>query len=269
MSDITFVTGLWDINRGAMDNTAAGHDWKRGFDKYTRQLEQLLSTGLSIVVYADDETVRGMVARYPTATFCYYSKDNFRSNFKYYERINTIRTSKEWYDQPTARWLKSSPQAVLDLYAPIQLSKILFVEKTIESNPYNSSRFYWLDAGITKNHDVERLRTMVPNLMKYSKFMFFSHLYTDNTEIHGFLREAAHKYCSVQFIDRIMKGFFWGGPVERFNEIISLYHAIVEKSLEENLLGVDETILTIMAYQRPDLFDKVLIKDCANVMRFL
>lgn len=268
MPDITFVTGLWDLNRGSMDNTSAGHDWKRSFEKYTSQLKELLSTGLNVVVYGDTN-IQSIVNEYPNARFVHYPQTKFLTDFPFFEKIDAIRRSPAWYDQPTARWLKSSPQAVLPLYIPIMLTKLILVQTTSETNPFNSTRFYWVDAGITKNHAVPLLRNMLPDLIKHEKFTFFSHKYTDNTEIHGFLRDGVHRYCGVDFVDRIMKGFFFGGDVTHIKEIVDLHNSIIHSSIAEKLLGIDETIFTIMSYQRPDLFDKVLITDCSNVMRFL
>lgn len=268
MSSATFVTGLWDLNRGNMDNTSAGYDWNRSFDKYLTQLKELLSTGLNIVVYGD-MILQPIVADYSNAVFVHYPQSKFKDEFQFFKKIDAIRTSPEWYDQPTAQWLKGSPQALLPLYVPIQLHKLIFIQKTSRDNPFNTTNFYWLDAGITKNHAVPLLRRMVPDLLKYKKFIFFSHYYPDNTEIHGFLREGVHQYCNVPFVDRIMKGFFLGGDVSHIDEIVNLQESILRSSLEEKLLGLDETIFTIMTYQSPDLFDKVVITDCSNVTRFL
>lgn len=263
----TFVTGLWEIGRGSMNNTSENHDWNRSFEKYTNHLKTLLSTGLKFVVYGDT-IVEDVVKKYVNAIFIEYKKEEFYS-CAFYDKVDSIRTSKEWYDQPTAQWLKSSPQAQLPLYATIQFNKMYFIQKAIAINPYKSKHFYWLDAGITKNHDMLLLRNMLPKLSTYTKFIFFSHLYRDNTEIHGFLREGAHRYCNLPFVERIMKGFFFGGSVSQFDDILSLYNNILYKSLEEGYLGLDETIFTIMSYQKPELFNKVIIADCDNVPRFL
>jgi hypothetical protein len=251
-----------------MDNAGGGYDWSRSFDKYKEQLTSLLSTGLPIVVFGE-KTIEGLVMSFSNATFYLYPKDKFMLDYPFFDRINSIRTSSQWRDQPDATWLRGSPQAQLALYAPIQLNKLLLVQKTVYLNPYKSSRFYWLDAGITKNHEVEALRSMIPKLVKYNKFMFFSHYYPDNQEIHGFRREGVHQYCGIPFVDRIMKGFFWGGVSDKIDEIVSHYTTILKKSLEDGYLGADETIFTILVHQHPDLFDKVMITDCANVMRFL
>jgi len=264
IQEITFVTGLWDIGRGELDNTSSNHDWKRTFKTYTDRLEELLSSNLPIVVYGESE-IELIVQKYKNAIYMNYPKENFYQ-MSIYENIQTIRTSKEWYDQPTAQWLKSSPQAMLPLYVPIQLTKLYLIKKTCETNPYQSSRFYWIDAGITKTHDIKLFPSMIPKLMKYEKFMFLSHLYRDNTEIHGFLREGMNKHCQVSFVERIMKGFFFGGVVNQINEIITLYNQVLIDTLHNKYLGCDETYFTIMIHQKPELFDKVLIPHCFNTM---
>ena len=267
MSEVSFVTGCWDIGRGNLDNTSANHDWKRSFETYLNRLEELLSIGIPIIVFGDAD-LKITVDKYSNCHFVHFSQENFYKS-PYFDRIDKIRTSPEWYDQPTAQWLKSSPQATLPLYVPITLNKIIFIEEAIKQNPFNSNRYYWIDAGITKTHAPKLIQQMIPNLLKYDKFLFMSHLYRDNTEIHGFLREGVHKHCNVSFVDRIMKGFFFGGRVNNFDEIMDLYHNIIDKTLHEKYLGTEETYFTIMVYQRPDLFDKIIIPHCINTMNYL
>jgi hypothetical protein len=187
MSDFTFVTGLWDIGRNELDNTSANHDWKRSIETYIKTLEELMSTGLNIVVYGESD-LKSIVDKYSNCVFIDYPKENLYTEFPYFKQMDEIRTSEEWYDQPTAQWLKSSPQAKLPLYFPIQLNKLFLIKKTSILNPFNSTRFYWCDDGLTKTHNVNLLRNMTTSLLKYNKFMFVSHLYRDNTEVHGFLR---------------------------------------------------------------------------------
>jgi hypothetical protein len=265
MSDITIVTGLWDIGRNNLDNTSANHNWKRSIDFYINKLEELISSGLNIIVFSDLD-IKNIVEKYKNCIFYHYPKENLNKDIPYFNKIDKIRKSKEWYDQPNALWLKSSPQAQLPLYIPVQLNKLFLIQKAININPFNTARFYWADAGISRTHDIKLLSNMYDSLLKYNKFMFLSHLYTDNTEIHGFLREGVHKYCNKLFVERIMKGFFWGGKIDKFDEIIDLYNDIITKSLEENYLGLDETYFTIMVNQKPELFDQIIIPHCHNTM---
>jgi len=255
----TFVTAAWDIRRGDLDNTSNNYAWKRGFDVYLKQLNELLSTGLKFVVFGD-LNIKETCDKYSNCVFVYSPLSDFSTKMPYLQTIENIRTSPEWYDQPTAHWLKSSPQAKLQHYIPIQLNKLHCIREASILNPHKSSKFFWVDCGMTREHDINVLKTFESRLDKYSKFLVMTQRYVDNTEIHGFLRTGMNKYCNVSFVDRIVKGPFFGGSVEQLDEIFKLYDDIIYKSLSEKLLGPDETILTICLYQRPDLFDECFMQ---------
>lgn len=264
-SNITFVTGLWNIGRGKLDNTSANHDWKRSLNKYKNELEVLFKTGLKILVFGD-LNLKDWVEKYNNCRYVYYPIENFKDKFNFYEKINTIRTSSEWYDQPNAKWLKSSPQAKLDLYVPIQLTKMRLIKNASTLNPFKSNKFFWIDAGYTRTHDTKLLTNFEERLLKYDKFLFLSHKYVTNTEVHGLLRTGMNRFCNKDFVDRIMKGFFFGGDVKHIDNILELYNKIIKDTLEEKLLGSDESYYTMMINQRPDLFEEVLIPHCYNTM---
>lgn len=267
-SEITFVTGLWDIGRGNLDNTSSNHDWKRSLDKYKNELEVLFKTGLNIIVFADSN-LKDWVEKFENCIYVHYPIEFFRDNFNFYEQINKIRTSSEWYEQPNAEWLKSSPQARLDMYIPIQLSKMRLIEKVSKLNPFKSEKFFWIDAGYTRTHDVKLLTDFEKRLSKYDKFIFLSHKYETNTEVHGFLRSGMNRFSNKDFIDRIMKGFFFGGDVKHIDKILELYNKIINDTLEDKLLGCDESYYTILINKYPELFEEVLIKSCINTMLYL
>jgi hypothetical protein len=267
-SEITFVTGLWDIGRGNLDNTSSNHDWKRSLDKYKNELEVLFKTGLNIIVFGDSD-LKNWVEKFENCIFVYYPVLNFREKFNFYEQINNIRTSSEWYDQPGASWLKSSPQAKLDMYIPISLTKIRLIKNASTLNPFKSNKFFWIDAGYTRTHDTKLLTNFEERLLKYDKFLFLSHNYVTNTEVHGFLRTGMNRFCKKDFIGRIMKGFFFGGDVKLIDNILELYNKIIQDTLELKLLGTEESYFTILVNQHPELFDEVLIKNCYNTMLYL
>ena len=201
--------------------------------------------------------------------FAYYPLENFRENFNLYEQINNIRTSSEWYDQPGASWLKSSPQAKLDMYIPISLTKIRLIKNASELNPFKSNKFFWIDAGYTRTHNVKLLADFEKRLSKYNKFLFLSHKYVTNTEVHGFLRTGMNRFCKKDFIGRINKGFFFGGDVKNIDKILDLYNKILKDTLELKLLGTEESYFTILVNKYPELFEEVLINDCYNTMLYL
>ena len=105
MKNITLVTGLWDIGRDLLID-----GWSRGYDHYLNKLNELLDVNYNLIIYGDEQ-LRDFVfkKRTPENTqFIVRDKNWFYQN-DYYEKIQKIRNSPEWYNQ--LPWLKESTQA--------------------------------------------------------------------------------------------------------------------------------------------------------------
>jgi hypothetical protein len=50
MNKITFVTGLWDIGRGNLDE-----GWSRSFEHYLDKFKELLKVEENLIIYGDEE----------------------------------------------------------------------------------------------------------------------------------------------------------------------------------------------------------------------
>ena len=257
MSNITYVTGLWDIKRSELDNDK--YNWNRTFDNYINTLKNLLLTNLNFIVFGDIN-IENIVKEYPNAKFIYYDTSKFYTSFPYYKQVNYIRLNDEWFNQPNAEWLKSSPQAKLELFNPVVLSKMYFIKKACELNYYNSNRFYWIDAGITRTNNKSVFNTLESKLLKYNKFLFFNSTYLINTEIHGLQRKHMNKYCNTDFINYVSKAQFFGGPLLAIDNIINIYYDILNKTLNNCHLGTEESIFTIMTHIAPELYDLILMQ---------
>ena len=73
MSNITYITGLWDIKRGGMDND--NYNWNRSFDTYLNFLDELLSTNLQFIIYGDSN-LKPICDKYPKCKFILYTLDD-------------------------------------------------------------------------------------------------------------------------------------------------------------------------------------------------
>jgi hypothetical protein len=110
--------------------------------------------------------------------------DWFRNN-EYYSKIQKIRNNDDWIRQ--ASWLKDSPQAKLDMYCPIVMSKMFLLNDAKIYDKFDSDYLFWIDAGISFTvhpgyftHD-----KIIQALPKYiNKFTFIVFPYDTNLEIH-------------------------------------------------------------------------------------
>lgn len=253
MSTITFVTGLWDLGRETLRS-----DFHRIFSEtYIPQLRQLLSSGLQFIVFGD-EYIRNIVTEYSNARFVFFAIDEFRNTHEF-EEIQRIRKSPFWYDQPDAQWLKYSPQAALEYYIPVTFEKIHFIQKASKLNFFNSDKFYWLDAGTIRDSPIQSVIDLPNKLVKYNNFIFINTVYTENSEIHGFRRDIMNRLCKVSFINVIGKGMFLGGPIGTIDTMVELHDKYITDMIQNNCLGTEECIYTILSYRHTNLISKIIL----------
>jgi hypothetical protein len=180
------------------------------------------------------------------------SLDKLLNWFEFTNLTNEIRKDEKWLSQ--ASWLRDSPQATLEGYNPLVMSKMFMLNNVTIWNPFNSEYFFWIDAGITNTvnygyftHD--KVFDNLPNFMNSNcNFMFISYPYVGGNEIHGFERDEIAKYCKTVYVDYVCRGGFFGGTKERINEINGKYYFFLSKSLNEGMMGTEESIFTILSY---------------------
>lgn len=267
--NVTIVTGLWDLGRGNLSE-----DFKRSYDNYKEKFAELLKAPVNMVIYVGREDV-DFVWQHRSKENTYVKVmelEEFKTWFQFYDKIQEIRNNPEWYEQ--ADWLKTSPQAKLEYYNPLVMSKLFLLNNASILDPFRSEYFYWIDAGITNTvhpgyfyHDL-----VFNNLPEYSKyidsFLFLSYPYIGAEEIHGFRRKQIAQYCGTNYVKYVCRGGFFGGHKERLNEINGIYYHLLSRTLEENLMGTEESIFTIISHQYPELVHRFELSDNGMVWPF-
>ena len=109
-SKITLVTGLWDLGRGDLTE-----GWSRSYEHYLEKFAELLKIEENLIIFGDAKLKEFVDAhRSPANTqFIERSLDWFKNN-DYFNLIQNIRTSRDWYEQ--VGWLSESTQAKLEYY---------------------------------------------------------------------------------------------------------------------------------------------------------
>jgi hypothetical protein len=264
MKNITLVTGLWDIGRDSLID-----GWSRGYDHYLNKLNELLDSHYNLIIYGDEQ-LRDFVFKKRTTEntqFIVRDKNWFLQN-DYYEKIQKIRNSPEWYNQ--VPWLKESTQAKLEFYNPLVMSKMFLLHDAKILDKFDSEYFYWIDAGLTNTvhagyftHD--KVLDKLPNLSK--KFIFICFPYETSTEIHGF---EFKKICEMSKtkVERVARGGFFGGHKDLFGSINGTYYNLLQTSLNEGFMGTEESLFTIIGYTYPELVDNFFIESNGLINKF-
>jgi O-methyltransferase len=261
---ITIVTGLWDIGRDKLNN-----DWSRNFSYYLEKFNEILKIENNLIIFGD-ETLQKVVMSVrdnSNTQFILRSNDWFKDN-DYYEQIQKIRNSPEWINQ--VGWLKESTQAQLDMYNPLVMSKVFLLNDAKIMDKFDSDFLFWLDAGITNTvHPGYFTHDKVLNkLPKYiDKFSFLTFHYDAETEVHGFNYEQLNKYAGNK-VNLIGRGGFFGGPKDTITNINNLYYSLLIDTLNNNLMGTEESLFSILLYKYPTIFNYFEIESNGLVNRF-
>lgn len=259
--DLTIVSGLWDINRSG-----------RPFNHYIENLNKLLDINLNLFLYLPKE-LEPLVwkKRSPKNTFVktYELLDIKNMYAPFWDKTQKLRTSPDWYNK--AAWLPNSPQASLKWYLPIVQSKMFLLNDATLFNPFKTNHFIWLDAAITNtvNSDFliqqNSLEKLLPHL---DKFLFLSFPYTADTEIHGFDFSAINKY-SGKTVEYVCRGGLFGGDKNSINTANATYYHLLNSTLNDNLLGTEESIFTIMSYLEPNLYNRFSLDSNGLIIKFI
>jgi hypothetical protein len=254
MVDLTLVTGILDIGRAALPSRFA-----RPFESYRDALDQLLDLDVPMVVYADS-TLGLATSRRTTRLVAVARADLER--FPHFETIQRIRALPSWRGR--AAWLPESPQALLPHYNPLVMSKLFWLAEQACTNPFGTSHFAWIDAGITLTVSADALQRSLRGeriLHHLERFLFLCYPYTGASEIHGFERAALARYANVEHVEWVARGGFFGGRAEFVAEAARLYDVLLRHTLEHGYMGTEESVFTILALLHPGMFDRFALRE--------
>ena len=250
MSNITLVTGLWNIKREELSE-----GWSRSFQHYLDKFEQLLKVENPMIILGDSELESFVFERRSSENTLFITRSQNWFKNEFYDKIQEIRTNPEWYN--LAGWLSDSTQAKLDMYNPLVMSKMFLLNDAKIMDPFNSEMMFWIDAGLTNTvhpgyftHD-----KVLEKLPKYiSKFSFVCFPYEPNTEIHGFEINKMNSIASSK-VNKVARGGFFGGPKHTIGDINGIYYNFLKTTLDEGYMGTEESIFSIMCNTHSDLIN--------------
>jgi hypothetical protein len=261
---MTLVTGLWDIGRGNLEK-----GWNRSFDYYLNKFDDLFKIDCNLIIFGDESLYKFVSERRDMSKTQFITRDLswFRNN-EFFDKIQKIRTNENWYNQ--VGWLKESTQAKLEMYNPIVMSKMFLLHDAVILDKFNSEKLFWIDAGISNTVDIGYFTNddVLEKINKtYDKALFISFPYEANTEVHGFSYDKLCEYSKTK-TSYVSRGGFFGGPKKYISDLNTIYYSLLTHTLNNNLMGTEESIFTIMSYLHPNLIDNYLINSDGLLYKF-
>ena len=268
-NNYTLVTGLWDLGRGDLK------DFGRPFDQYMENFSNLMTLDCNMIIWIPKELNRFIHLNRNMSKTRIINKEleEFREWFPWFNECNVTRRNLKWRQQ--ADWLTNSPQAQLEYYNPIVMSKFFMLHDSTVQNSFNSDYYYWIDAGLTNTvgidllRNVDRLPAYMANLKEKEdkEFVFLSYPYDTQGEVHGYNRRAFDEMCG-EHATYVCRGGFFGGHKDVITKSNGDYYGVANQSFGYRVMGTEENFHTILSYRHKDRFHRFELEDNGLVYKF-
>ena len=265
MSNYTLVSGLWNI----------GRDERNFKSHYITKFKEFLKIDANMILFLPKELeeltweIRSRDNTYIKITELEDLKTNLYA--PHWDKTQGIRNNPEWLNiTGEGGWLHKSPQATLEYYNPIVMSKMFMLSDASLYNIFDSEYFYWLDAGITNTVPSTHLidnRALDKVVDHTENFLFLSWDYVTQDEIHGFKWDAMNRFSGKE-VDIVCRGGFFGGHKEAIREASSTYYSLLQDSLSEGFMGTEESLFAIMAVSNPGRYRRYHLDNNGLIVKF-
>eukprot|EP00808_Paulinella_micropora_P016616 g26437.t1 len=262
-SDITLVSGVYDLGRGNLQQD--GSQFHRKFKVYQEYFERFLQHTGPKVVFLQHEVIDLFTPHFDKNTYWVpWNVTDFQRTIggSYaWDRLQFIRQHKNWRSLTGHDgWLSKSPQAQLEYYNPLVMSKNAMLAIAAELNPFATTNFLFIDGGhqcMNPSKWLEpNLRTIVYQHMK-NKFLCTYYWYGPANECHGFRMKELKEYLDDHKTNsrmKVVRGGILGGPSWIVDLVDRLFTITMNRTLESGLMGTEETLLSILLVRFPELF---------------
>lgn len=264
---ITLVTALLDIGRHGLAEDA--YQFRRDFKMYLDAMQDWLKHKYPKVVYTSqrikDELLLTASQQVKDSThFVITTNEELSTKWlgpDNYAKVQELRLSEKW--RARAGWLPNSPQAGLEYYNPLVMSKMFIVRDAARTNPWKTTHFLFVDA----KHNCRKPEIMTPkndHILRahmFEKFLLTTFDYTPADEVHGFAYEQFNAWCNMENPQkrqnvRVGRGGIFGGNAFVMEYMTAAYDVALTASLREGLMGTEENIMSIIMYNLRQYVDE-------------
>lgn len=255
--NITLVSAMLNLGRHAL-----GGGFARTFKHYIERFRGFMAYNYPKIIFIDADyydDFKPLIDGSPGPVHVILrTVDYLKQNFKYYDLVQEIRKNPQWYKQQG--WLTDSPQAKLEFYNPLVMSKIFWTTEASRLNPFNTDTFLFIDGGHLCNNpsgvNLAKQRFILDNFLNDKLFItYFDYVPAErNGEIHGFEKKAFQDYIGYHKLPLLVgRGGVFGGRPEFLEVAIQVLDVIMEETLSKRYMGTEENFFSILYYRFPEL----------------
>tara|TARA_R110000772_G_scaffold84079_5_gene177714 strand:+ start:1400 stop:3118 length:1719 start_codon:yes stop_codon:yes gene_type:complete len=265
----TIVSGLWDLNRGEELN-----DGRKFEDHYLPRFKEFLQIDAYMILFIPLELEEFVWKhRSTTNTLCKITElEDIKQLYSpHWDKTQEIRQNPKWLNSTgEGGWLSNSPQAKLEYYNPIVMSKMFMLHDASIYNHFETDYYYWVDAGLTNTVPATHLgeNRCLDNINKHvDTFLFLGYPYEATDEIHGFDFKAMNQIAEKE-VKYVCRGGLFGGHKDIIREANGTYYGLLNSTLESGFMGTEESIFAIMAHKEPHIYRTFMLDGNGLVVKF-
>jgi adenylate kinase family enzyme len=175
---------------------------------------------------------------------------------KYFEELKSIRGNSP---------MTLIPFSVKDIES-FDLHKQKMLNSAMEK--YNSSYFYWVDAGMFSSFNVpHNINNYYFTKIPKNNFYMSAFPYNPIKEIHGYNTKGLEEQCGV-IPNRVLRATIFGGSRDNIKKITKQFYQQVKTSLDLGYIGTEEAIYTILTYSDKSEIEFLLMEN-GDINNFL
>lgn len=248
--NFTVVTAMLDIGRG---------DWRqqsRSYSTYLRHFARVLCLDVNMVVFTDargrllvDRLRQGRERRTHVMDTVTQLEDLYY--YSHRERVQEIMNSPE-FKQDNELVSMDYCEATVPEYDIMMWSKLTLMDQALETDPFSTSYFIWLDGGYGHG-----LNVFPPDGIWRPKHVFqypdkVSFIQLESPEKYRNVSDRLHKIHTAVF-----NGAFFGGGKEALVRMYALQKELISDWLARGVADDDQTVYVLLYYREPELFNLI------------
>jgi hypothetical protein len=251
---ITIVSALYNIGRTRWKKSGFPKD----YDRYMDWVKNILSLDCNLYFYTDDHYYNHVVEnrkKYdPDLSKTIIKKIDLSDLYffqKYYVSESCLMSSPEFKSKI---FFHDSADMNYPMYHIINFSKIEFVKMSSEDNKFDSTHFFWVDAGGLRENISNYENVSWPKI----KDDFFSDKIVHFTHRLNFdIYPSKEIYFLSQ--NRNIQGTAWVVPKEMVNTFFESIDSEVNNIINQKIVGSDEKIYDFLYHQNKNNY---MLKEC-------
>lgn len=221
---ITFVTAFFDIGRKTEEPL-------QKYDNYFAWITKLLELPINLCFYTTQD-IHDKLVYTPRSNLKFIITDKIPM----FDKLSQIKTI--WPSYITNNREKDTAE-----FACLSHSKFHFLKQAIEDNPFNSTHYGWIDAGLLK---IAKEAELIPLLNPPDKVKLLLMNYINKDEVlnPAFVRTCRYKIAGGLFI----------GPKAMMKEFTEEIINLAIEDINKGNFGLEQEYMAIIYCRRRELF---------------